>query len=91
MMTHDWSDRIRKINAAENLRADRRVDFHFFKLGGRQAAGLVDDVRGHCKFADVVKQRSGFQRRNFSLRKSQAPRPGLRRRFERDARGNACV
>src|SRR6266542_2190747 len=57
MMSHDWSNGIGKVNATENLRADRGMDFHLFKLDGSQASGFVDNVRGHCKFSDVVKQR----------------------------------
>ncbi len=75
MMTHDRRDRIREINATENLRAHSRVDLHLFKLSGGQPAGLVDDVRGHREFPDVVKQRSGFKRGDFRLAKVPKPCP----------------
>ena len=67
MMTHYGRDGIREVNAAEYLRADRRVDFHLFKLGRGQAAGFVDDVRGHSKLANVVQQGAGSQRGDFDV------------------------
>ena len=67
MVTHDWHYRIGKLNAAENLRADGGVDLHFLKLGLSQAARFVNDVCGYRQLPDIVKQRSGFQRGDFSL------------------------
>src|SRR5882672_10868577 len=65
MVAHNGRYWIRKVNPAEYLRADGGVNLHFFKLGGSQSAGLVDDMRRHCKFPNVVKQGSCSQGRQF--------------------------
>src|SRR5215470_6704218 len=61
MMANNGNYRIRKVHAREDLRADDRVYFHLFKLGGSQWAGLVQDVRRYGEFADVVQQCAGFK------------------------------
>ena len=58
MVSDNRNDGIRKINTAEDLRSNDRVDLHLFKLSRSQWSRFVQDVRWHGKFTDVVKQRA---------------------------------
>jgi hypothetical protein len=53
----DRHDRIRKVDRREDLRADRRVQFHLLVFGRRQFSRLVEDVFGNRDLARVVQQR----------------------------------
>src|SRR5262245_38083029 len=35
MMSHNWYNRIRKVDSAEDLRTNHSVDLHLFKFSGR--------------------------------------------------------
>ena len=60
MVADDGNDWIREIDRRKDLRADRRVELHLLELGGRQLAGLVQDVLGYRDLACVVEQRRGL-------------------------------
>src|SRR6185369_12156312 len=71
MMTNDWNNRIRKVDAAENLSTDDRMDLCFFEFSRGQHAGFVQDVIWHRELSDIVKQRPGSQRGEFRVRYAQ--------------------
>ena len=62
MAAHDRHDRVREIDERQDVGADVDVELHLLELGGRQLAGLVEDVLGHRQLAGVVKQRGRFDR-----------------------------
>ncbi len=62
MVSDDGHDRIREVDAFQNLGADQRVGFELFELFAGEFAGLGDDVFGDGQFADVVEQGGGLQR-----------------------------
>jgi hypothetical protein len=59
MVTNDVFNRIREVNAPENVTTHSRVNLHFCKLGFGKLAWLVQNVFGHRQLANIMKQRSG--------------------------------
>ena len=75
--------RIGKRHAADDFRADLRVDADLLELLLRERTRLGQDVLGHRQLADVVKQRRGFHALDFGL--GHAERPGEAGRVDLDA------
>jgi hypothetical protein len=65
MVSDDRNHGIWKIHTTEDLRPDNCVNLHLLKLCMCQWPGLVENVRWHRELADVVKQRTCFQRGDF--------------------------
>jgi hypothetical protein len=59
MVADDGNDRVRELDALEDLGPDDGVDLHLLELFLGQFAGLGDDVLGDGKFADVVENAGG--------------------------------
>jgi len=55
-------DRIRKVNALQNVAADGWMDLHFGEFGFRKLARLVEDVFRDRQLADVMQQCAREQR-----------------------------
>ena len=74
VMADDRDHRVREIHALHDLRAHDRVHLHLVELGGRELAGLVEDVIGDGDLAHVVQQRARLER--FYLRLAQPEMAG---------------
>src|ERR1043165_6387389 len=65
MMPDNRNNGVRKIHTTQDLRPNNRVNLHLLKLCVCKRAGLVENMRWNCELADVVKQRTCFQRGDF--------------------------
>src|SRR5262245_52147973 len=62
MTSNERSDRAGERNRTDDLSADLRVHLHLLPFVRRQWAGLGENVLRHGELADVVQQRSDFDR-----------------------------
>ena len=67
----DGSDRIRELNALQNLRAHHGMNLHLLEFFRGELAGLGDDVFRHGELADIVQQGGGAQRFHFLFGEAQ--------------------
>ena len=67
MKAHDGRDRKGEADHRQNVGADRRMALHDFVLGGREPAGLVENVLGNGQLSHVVQERGGLDRLNFTF------------------------
>ena len=79
MRPDDGCNRVRELDAFEDLGPDDRMDLHLFELLRRQFAGLGDDVFRNGKLSDVMQDGGGSQ--GFHLRAANAHLLTERRRI----------
>src|SRR5712692_7491152 len=51
---HDGNNRVRELNASQNLRTDNRMDFHFLELFRSKTSWLGENVLGDRELANIV-------------------------------------
>src|ERR1043166_100051 len=66
-------DRIVETDLLEDGRADLAMDLRFFKLRGRKAARLVEDVIGDGKFPDVMQKSPGSKSVDVGFTEAEDP------------------
>ncbi len=56
MVSDNRHDRVRKIDGAQDVRSDARVDLHLFEFSACELSGLVQDVLRNGQLPQVVEQ-----------------------------------